>query len=81
MPKEWAEAEAARIFPDVKDMPPFEIDDTCVASVMHELDDDMTRRVAELAYDQGIERQSVRNVLHVVLRDELLRMQQKREHG
>ena len=79
--KKWAEAEAARMLPDAKDMQPFEIDDTCVAYVMDELDDDMTRRVAELAYDQGIERQSVRNVLHVVLRDELLRMQQKREHG
>ena len=69
------------MLPDAKDMQPFEIDDTCVAYVMDELDDDMARRVAELAYDQGIERQSVRNVLHVVLRDELLRMQQKREHG
>lgn len=81
MPNEWAEAEAARIFADVKDMQAFDIDDSCVAFVMHELDDDMTRRVAELAYDQGIERQSGRNVLHVVLRDELLRMQQEGEHG
>lgn len=67
------------MFPDLKDMLPFGIDETCVGYVRRELKDDMTRRVAELSYDHGIEKQSVRNLLHVVLRDELLRLQKKED--
>ena len=55
-------------------MAPFQIDQFCERYAERRLSDDMTTRVAQHVYESGNVRAHVISVLHVVLRDELLRL-------
>ena len=70
--KEWATSTATPILPEVVNKRPFEIEEFSRVYVSERLDPKATERVAACAYEFGIDRDSVRSVLWVVLRDELL---------
>ena len=71
--EEWARRLAPGLLAQVAGMVPFEVDDFAATYVQQHLSDDLRRLVAARAYEHGIDRPSVRDVLRVVLRDELLR--------
>ena len=68
----WAAERAQALRQQVVDKEPFEIDSYCESYVRESLDAAMTERVAKCAYEFGIKRDGVLDVLRVVLRDELL---------
>ena len=68
----WASQIAPTIIGRVANKEAFEIDEFCRDYVEKELDNTHVTLVAQVAYEFGIEHQKVRNVLRVVLRDELL---------
>lgn len=70
--KAWAKGIAPRLLGKVQDLEDYEVDEFCHNYVKNDLADDMKARVASNAYSFGIERNAVRGVLRVVLRDELL---------
>ena len=71
--KEWAAQIAEdQPFEALQVMQPFEVDDLAVGYVAENLSSEMSNRVAECAYEFGIERDTVLPVLRVVLRDALL---------
>ena len=70
----WASDLAPRLLDQVQDRRPHEIDDFCRSHVESDLTEEMRNLVSKNAYDFGITQDSVRAVLHVVLRDELLRI-------
>ena len=82
---EWASTLASSLREDVHDMQPFEIDEFCHDYVEKSLSrhssghartarsEEMGRKVAICAFERGLDRASVRSVLRVVLRDELLK--------
>ena len=72
--QDWAAGIAPNLLPQVVDKQPFEIDQVARDHVASKLDASMERLVAACAYEFGRKPTGVRNVLHVVLRDELLRL-------
>lgn len=82
---EWASTLALSLREKVHDMLPFEVDEFCHRHVeqfysrsgsghAHKApSEDMARKVAICAFERGLDRASVRSVLRVVLRDELLK--------
>ena len=70
---EWASELAPSLRGEVKDMLPWEVDDSCDRFVESSLSDRMKKKVAASAYQYGLDRPSVRMVLRVVLREELLK--------
>lgn len=69
----WAKEIAETIVGRITGMAAFEIDEFCQKYVDAELDDTQKTKVLKVAYEFGIEHQKVRNVLRIVLRDELLK--------
>ena len=70
----WAEDIAPQITGRIAGMAAFEVDEFCQTYVTNDLDATHTSNVARVAYEFGIERQKVLNVLRIALRDELLKM-------
>lgn len=70
--QDWAGSLAPSLLPQVVNKQPFEVDLFAQEHVATKLDSEMARRVAACAYEFGRDQSGVRNVLHVVLRDELL---------
>ena len=72
--REWAQRTAPGLKGRLDDLRPFRIDEFSTEYVDNELDDATQERVAECAYEFGTERHAVREVLRVLLRNELLRL-------
>lgn len=72
--QDWAGGVAPGLLPQVVNKQPFEIDQFARSYVAENLDAEMKRRVDACAYEFGRKSSGVRNVLHVLLRDELLRL-------
>ena len=71
--KEWATQFAeGEPFEVLQVMQPFQIDEFAANHVAERLDDDISKKVAQCAYEFGIERDAVLPALRVVLRDALL---------
>lgn len=70
--EEWAKASAPDLLSEVLDLQDFEIDGFAADVVSTRLGDDWPTRIAASAYENGIDQESVRTVLRVVLRDELI---------
>ena len=71
--KEWAARTATIVLSEVVNKRPFEIEDFSRGYVTSRLDSEMADQVAACAYDFGIvDLDSVRSVLWIVLRDELI---------
>ncbi len=72
---EWAVNEAPALIPEVEDLEPFQIDQFSRSHVKEDAFDKMNvtwqNRVDACAYEFGIDRDGVLDVLYVVLRDEL----------
>ena len=68
----WAKDLAPDLLGMVEGMQPFEVDEFSEKHVESGLSQEFARRVAKCAFDFGIERSTVRRVLRVVLRDQLL---------
>ena len=71
---QWAAGLAPKLVPDVAGLRPFEIDNFCSEYVNNSLGDDWSERLATAAYEHGVDRDTVRSVLWIVLRDELIRL-------
>ena len=71
---QWAAGLAPKLVPDVAGLRPFEIDNFCSEYVNNNLGDDWSERLAAAAYEHGVDRDTVRSVLWIVLRDELIRL-------
>ena len=72
--QDWAGGIAPGLLREVVNKQPFEIDKFAREHGAENLDAAMERRVEACAYELGRNSTGVRNVLHVVLRDELLRL-------
>ena len=70
--EKWASELAEPLLGKISEMQPFQVDEFCVEYVKTELTEDLKKRVAACAYEFGIDKEGVRSVLRVVLRDELL---------
>ena len=70
----WARKVAPNWIDKVKGKEPFEIQDYCFENVERELDshEEHSRKVRQLAYENGLERSRIVKVLAVTLRDEIL---------
>ena len=68
----WAERTAPELVADIEGQDPYTIQQTCFEYVGDELDADMEAKVRSCAYENGLDREQVVNVLAVVLRDRLL---------
>lgn len=77
--KSWAGGIAPGLLPHVINKQPFEVDEFAqdYVSDSDRLGTEMDRRVSACAYEFGRKRDGVLNVLHVVLRDELLRLRRR----
>ena len=73
----WAKGLAPTIADSVTGKAAFEIDEFCQTYISTELNETMKAAVARVAYESGIEH---RNVLRVVLRDELLHIATVKEN-
>ena len=71
--EDWAAGVAATIVHEVGDKKPFQIEEFSREYVATKLEPEIEERVAACAYEFGTERDGVKSVLWVVLRDELLR--------
>ena len=71
---EWARKLAPRLRDEVAGKKPFQIDEFCQRYAYRRLSDEMETRVAQFVYESGNVRTHVLSVLHVVLRDELLKL-------
>ena len=76
--QDWAAGLASDLLPQVINKQEFEIDQFARDHVESKLDATMERQVAACAYEFGRKASGVRNVLRVVLRDELLRLRSAR---
>ena len=74
---EWAANTAPAVVHEVVNKKPFQIETFSREYVATNLDPDIEERVAACAYEFGTERDSVKSVLWVVLRDELLQRVEK----
>lgn len=72
--EQWASEVAPGLLNDMKGKKPFEIDEFCANHASSNLSPEWELKVAECAYQFGINRGSVRTVLHITLRDELIRL-------
>ncbi len=72
--KNWAGEIAPQLLPQVINKQPFEVDQVAQDYVKGKLGKEMDRQVAACAYEYGRTQDRVLDVLHVVLRDELLRL-------
>ena len=72
--KNWAGEIAPQLLPQVINKQPFEVDQVAQDYVKGKLGEEMDRQVAACAYEYGRTQDRVLDVLHVVLRDELLRL-------
>ena len=70
--KEWASGLKPELLPEVEGKEPFEVDEFCRDYVQKRLPDEWRRKIAECAYEFGIDKDGVEKVLTVVLREELL---------
>ena len=70
--KSWAAELAPSLLSEVEGLPPFKVDEFSDRYVRNSLTDETKARVASCAYEAGIKREGVLDVLRVVLRDELL---------
>ena len=69
----WASEDAQILRPKIGGMEAWQIDAQCANHVRTALTPQMRDRVAECAYNFGVEQEGVQKVLQVVLRDELLK--------
>ncbi len=67
----WATERAPHLWQKVEGFKPFEVDEFCENYVQNNLDTATRERVAQRAYEFGIKREHVLNVLRVVLREAL----------
>ena len=72
--REWARSLAPTLLPTIVGTRPYEVDEFADHHVTDDLPEDWRVRVAECAYEHGLQRDQVLAVLRVVLRDELLRI-------
>ncbi|MYK90071.1 MAG: hypothetical protein F4018_17955 [Acidobacteria bacterium] len=70
--RESAKTSASTLLPEVIGMQDFEIDAFAADVVSTRLGDEWPTRIAASAYENGIDQESVRTVLRVELRDELI---------
>jgi len=70
----WATERAPNLWHKVESLKPFEVDEYCESHVQNNLDTAMKERVAQSAYEFGINREQVLNVLRVVLREALFNL-------
>ncbi len=70
--KDWAASVAQAVTHEVVDMQPFQIEEFSRDYVATKLEPEIEERVSACAYEFGTERDAVKPVLWVVLRDELL---------
>jgi len=75
--KDWASELAPTLLSRVENKRPFEVDEFARAYVRGSLTPEWRDRVAGCAYEFGTDRDGIHDVLQVVLREELLRMQQQ----
>ena len=68
----WAERTAPKLVADIEGQDSYMIQQTCFEYAGDKLDADMEARVRSCAYENGLDREQVVNVLAVVLRDRLL---------
>lgn len=80
---EWGSQIAPRLAKRLAGKQPFEIDDFTRTYVADELSPNSAWgvRIAECAYEFGIDQAGVRAVMQVVLRDEILRILESKESG
>ena len=71
--QEWAANLAGSLLSDTRGIRPFEVDEFCETYTDTKLDEDWEKKVAMNADQFGTDKDSVRTVLRVVLRDELLK--------
>jgi len=69
----WAEDIAPSLLNEVGGKEPFEIDRFCIDYV-ERLGPEWDRKIAESSYEFGIRESGIKSVLHVVLRDEILKV-------
>lgn len=72
--RQWAEKTAPEVRERVSDVRPFRIAEFATRYVASELDDGLKERIAECAYEEGLNPCSINAVLAVLLRNELLRL-------
>lgn len=70
--QEWASLLVPSLLAEVGDKEPFEIDSFCHNYTRTKLTDEWQRKIAQAAYEFGLEREEVQKVLAVVLRERLL---------
>lgn len=68
----WAERLAPALMHEVGGKEPFEIDRFCIDYV-ERLGPEWDRKIAQSSYEFGIKESGIKSVLHVVLRDEILK--------
>ncbi len=71
--EKWAAEIAPSLLPQIKGNRAFEVDEFAESYVKEKLGDEWQDRVAASAYEHGLKRANILNVLRVVLRVELLR--------
>ena len=71
--EQWATGLAPLLMARTAGMQPFEIDDFCLQYIRIEIDPEWRPRIAASAYENGVDRAAVEDVMRVVLRDELLK--------
>ncbi len=69
----WAERLAPSLMHEVGGKEPFEIDRFCIDYV-ERLGPEWDRKIAKSSYEFGIKESGIKSVLHVVLRDEILKI-------
>ena len=70
--QQWAEKIAPSLMHKVGGKEPFEIDRFCIDYV-ERLSPEWDRKIAQSSYEFGIKESGIKSVLHVVLRDEILK--------
>ena len=71
--EKWASELAEPLLGEISEMQPYQVDEFCIEYVKTERTEDLKERVAACAYEFGIDKEGVRSVLRVVLRDKLLK--------
>ena len=70
----WASEMAPSLLTEVQGMEPFQIDEFSLNYTQSRLTDQWEKIVATTAYNRGLSRGDVHAVLHITLRDELIRL-------
>ena len=74
----WAEELAASLLDSVRGKKPSEVDEFCTTYVSSKLDALMESVLTDVAYEVGRDKEEVRPVLRVVLREELFKLRGQR---